>query len=300
MLLIITCTEDVTTDMLMPFLDDISVFRFNIDKWNEYIWNFSSKGFEVISPDGKVLTNNNIKCVYLRKAIFFNAIDIPKEGCLENWVRSEVECLWRDLYYDMAAKGMAILVKPTISRWYKYTQMTLAKKYFNVPEWCMIRGGIPDALKGSDWITKSLTQERIGKGKLFIAKKIEVEKINPYYPWFLQRRIVADFDITSLYVKGKIFSFQLDRTKLTRDDCRIESPLLKWEKCELSKDEEKSIENFMQETGFEFGRFDFLRKDNVLYFLELNPNGIWAWLDLDYKNGIFECVANEIKTVYKM
>lgn len=55
----------------------------------------------------------------------------------------------------------------------------------------------------------------------------------------------------------------------------------------------------MQETGFEFGRFDFLRKGETLYFLELNPNGQWAWLDLEYKNGIFECIANEIKKVYK-
>ena len=40
MLLIITCTEDVTCDMLIPFLDGMNVFRFNIDKWNEYIWGF--------------------------------------------------------------------------------------------------------------------------------------------------------------------------------------------------------------------------------------------------------------------
>lgn len=114
----------------------------------------------------------------------------------------------------------------------------------------------------------------------------------------MQRRIKADYDVTSLYVKGKIFSFQLDRSRLTHDDCRVETPFLNWDKCELSREEEKSIEAFMNDTGFEFGRFDFLRKGNDLYFLELNPNGIWAWLDLEYKNGIFECVANEIKTAY--
>lgn len=299
MLLIITCTEDVTCDMLIPFLDGVNVFRFNIDKWNEYIWDFSSRGFKVLSPNGKALTSENIKCVYLRKAMFLNAIDVPKEGCLENWLRSEVECLWRDLYCDMAAKNRAILVKPNKLRWYKYTQMTLAQKYFNVPEWHIIRGKVPEMIKDGEWITKALTQEKIGKGKIFIAKKVDPAKLDPKYTWFLQRRIKADYDITSLYVKGKIFSFQLDRSKLNYDDCRIESPLLKWEKCELTKNEEKSIEEFMQETGFEFGRFDFLRKGETLYFLELNPNGQWAWLDLEYKNGIFECIANEIKKVYK-
>ena len=298
MLLIITCTEDTTTDMLIPFLSGVDVFRFNIDKWNEYIWDFSNKGFKVISPNGKILTNENIKCVYLRKAIFFDLIDVPKEGCLENWLRSEVECLWRDLYCDMVAKDKVVLVKPNKLRWYKHTQMTLAQKYFSVPEWHIIRGEIPEEAKTGEWITKALTQERIGKGKIFIAKKIDTQKINPYFTWFLQRRIEAEYDITSLYVKGKIFSFQLDRSKLKRDDCRIETPLLKWEKCQLSCEEENAIESFMKDTGFEFGRFDFLRKGETLYFLEMNPNGQWAWLDQEYNNGIFESIANEIKEVY--
>ena len=298
MLLVITCTEDVTTNMLMPFLDGINVFRFNINKWNEYTWDFSDKGFKVLSPDGNLLTSNNIKCVYLRKPLFLEDIDIPKEGCLDNWLRSEVECLWKDVYYDMANRGKTILVHPR-NGWRKHTQMTIAKKYFNVPEWHIIRGKIPEETLSGDWIIKSLTQEKIGKGKIFIAKKVDPAKLDPKYTWFLQRRIKADYDITSLYVRGKIFSFQLDRSKLTYDDCRIETPLLKWEKCELSKDEEDAIEAFMRETGFEFGRFDFLRKEKTLYFLELNPNGQWAWLDLEYKNGIFECIANEIKRVYK-
>lgn len=298
MLLIITCSADTTTDMLMPLLKGINVFRFNIDKWDEYRWDFSSKGFNVESSDGNTLTNDNIRCVYLRKAVFIDPIDVPKEGCLENWMRGEIERLWKDLYYDMAAKNKAILVKPAKSRWDKYTQMTLAQKYFNVPEWHIIRGKIPEETKNGEWITKSLTQEQIGKGKTFITKKVDTRKINLYYQWLLQRRIKADYDVTSLYVKGKIFSFQLDRSRLTHDDCRVETPFLNWDKCELSREEEKSIEAFMNDTGFEFGRFDFLRKGNDLYFLELNPNGIWAWLDLEYKNGIFECVTNEIKTAY--
>lgn len=104
MLLIITCSADTTTDMLMPLLKGINVFRFNIDKWDEYRWDFSSKGFNVESSDGNTLTNDNIRCVYLRKAVFIDPIDVPKEGCLENWMRGEIERLWKDLYYDMAAK----------------------------------------------------------------------------------------------------------------------------------------------------------------------------------------------------
>lgn len=120
--------------------------------------------------------------------------------------------------------------------------------------------------KNGEWITKSLTQEQIGKGKTFITKKVDTRKINLYYQWLLQRRIKADYDVTSLYVKGKIFSFQLDRSRLTHDDCRVETPFLNWDKCELSREEEKSIEAFMNDTGFEFGRFDFYVKATTFTF----------------------------------
>lgn len=298
MLLIPTCSEDITTDMLMPYLGGIDVFRFNIDKWNEYAWDFSPAGFEVYSPDGKVLNGSNLKLVYMRKPMFFDLIDVPKNGCLANWCRKEIERLWQDIYYDMAAKGRVALVHPSKAKWYKHTQMSLAQKFFKVPEWHIARGHIPDAVKDGEWVVKSLTQELIGEGKVFICKRADIRKLDPYYPWFLQRRIQADYDITTLYVNGKLFSFRLDRSKLTRDDCRLETPNLTWEKCSLSPRDETAVKNFMRETGFDFGRFDFLRAGNDLYFLELNPNGQWAWLDLEHKYGIFECVADEIKRSY--
>jgi len=73
---------------------------------------------------------------------------------------------------------------------------------------------------------------------------------------------------------------------------------LQWDRTELSESELLAIKSFMKDTGFAFGRFDFLRKDGELIFLEMNPNGMWAWLDMDYKNGIFESVANAIKRKY--
>ena len=147
MLLIPTCSEDVTTDMLLPLLGGIDVFRFNIDKWNEYAWEFSNAGIFAQSPDGKILADNKLKCVYMRKPIFFDAIDVPANGCLENWCREEVVRLWQDLFYDMAARSRAALVFPAKSKWYKHTQMALASKYFKVPEWKIIRGFLPEALK---------------------------------------------------------------------------------------------------------------------------------------------------------
>ena len=60
-------------------------------------------------------------------------------------------------------------------------------------------------------------------------------------------------------------------------------------------DDERAIRGFMDETGYRFGRFDFIRKDGELWFLELNPNGQWAWLDEKNEHGLVTLVANAIK-----
>ena len=51
----------------------------------------------------------------------------------------------------------------------------------------------------------------------------------------------------------------------------------------------------LNETGYRFGRFDFIRKGGELWFLELNPNGQWAWLDEKNENGLVTLVADAIK-----
>ncbi len=42
----------------------------------------------------------------------------------------------------------------------------------------------------------------------------------------------------------------------------------------------------MRETGHTFGRLDFLWDKEGLWFLELNPNGQFAWLDVDGREGL--------------
>ena len=48
-----------------------------------------------------------------------------------------------------------------------------------------------------------------------------------------------------------------------------------------------------------FSRLDFLRDaDGTLHFLEFNPNGQYAWLDLHNERGMFTAIAEEILQVH--
>ena len=105
MLVLFTCSQDVTADWLMPFLKDIEVFRFDIDKWRQYDWDFSSE---------------NAACMYVRKPMFFEMLDIPAGGSFENWCRSEVENLWRDMYHRFHFENRLALVHPPKFELYKH------------------------------------------------------------------------------------------------------------------------------------------------------------------------------------
>ncbi len=50
----------------------------------------------------------------------------------------------------------------------------------------------------------------------------------------------------------------------------------------------------MQDMCLHYGRFDFLQAGNTYYFLEVNPNGEWGWLDPSGDVGIVDALAREL------
>ena len=57
----------------------------------------------------------------------------------------------------------------------------------------------------------------------------------------------------------------------------------------------------MRRAHLNFGRLDFLRgNDGELYFLEVNSNGQWGWLDYKGDNGLVDAIIGEILAVHRM
>ena len=301
MVFIPTCSEDFTTDLLLPFLEGkAEVFRFDIDRFRDYRWDFSPHGFSILDSAGRVISERYLSCFYLRKPIFFNDLDVPKGGLLENWCREEVTDCFHDLYSRCAVAGLCALVHPGAGAWRKPRQMTVAAKYFRVPEWHVVQGSLSSVPSGREWVVKTLTQTRIGAGKCLFVRKADPNGLDPGYPWFLQEALVGGVDETAVFVNGRIFAFASPpREEGSHIDSRrtIVESNPKWSPVELSEAEREAIRAFMHEAGLSFGRFDFIRKDGVLFFLEVNPNGQWAWLDEKNEHGLLSAVAEEILAV---
>ena len=298
MIFICTCSQDTTTDLLLPRLKVASGFRFNINKSEDYAWDFSKLGFEIRNfKDGTAVNSQTMTSFYLRKPMYLELIDVPHEGCLENWRREETNALFEDFYRDCEAHGLTTLIHCRKSHFGKLRQLRGAENYFKVANWHMFHGTLPDELTNGRWVAKSLTGTPIGKGKVFFVKEVDPTKLDLAYPWFLQEKIDGEDEVTVVYANGRLFPYRYPRSAIrSSDDVRkatIENAAL-WQPCDLSPSEQSAIRGFMAETGYSFGRFDFIRKDGELWFLELNPNGQWAWLDEKNEAGLISAIADAI------
>ena len=298
MIFIPTCSQDTTTDIVLKELDAKDVLRFNIDKPEDFAWDFHCNGFRIVDKlSDREITNDSLTSFYLRKPMYFDLIDVPKFGCMENWRREETTELFADFFRECQSRGLVTLVRSQSDKYGKLRQLLAAQKYFRVASWHFFHGELPEECKRGRWVVKSMTQTPIGEGKVFFVKEVKPAALDLSYPWFVQERIDGEEEVTVVYVDGKTYAASAPRSSFDAEDSRkslMEKPR-PWPRCELSPADERAIKGFMDETGYRFGRFDFIRKDGELWFLELNPNGQWAWLDENNEHGLVSMVADAIK-----
>lgn len=301
MVLILTCSMDLTTDVVIRELAGVPVFRFNIDLWRDYRWRVDGRGYLLQDPTGRACDSNDVRAVYLRK-LFFNPprIDVPAEGSEEAWCREEVMQLWQGIH-DLAQqrKQLAVVRPSPFGRWTKVRQMHVAQKFFRVPAWEMFHGGSAPDIRPA--VIKTQGMQAPGGGGTVMVREVDVSQLGAAYPWFVQQQITAaTHDVTVVYIAGRCFAFECSRAQFSGADCRIPTTTgqARWTRTRLSCTEEQQVHGFMQETGHHFGRLDFLRDQDGLWFLEINPNGQFAWLDPDGSEGVIKAIASEIVRVH--
>lgn len=299
MIFISTCSQDTTTNIVMKELDANDVLRFNIDKPEDFTWDFSRNGFRIVDKvSGKEITDYTFTSFYLRKPMYFDHIDIPKFGCVENWRREETTELFNDFFRVCQSRGLTALVRSQNNKYGKLRQLLVAERHFRVAPWHFFHGELPEELKHGRWVVKSMTSTPIGQDKVFFVKEVDPGVLDLRYPWFVQEKIDGEAEVTVVYIDGKTYAAHAPRDSFDGEDSRkslMENPT-SWPRCPLSSKDERAIKGFMEETGYRFGRFDFIRKDGELWFLELNPNGQWAWLDEENEHGLVTLVADAIKS----
>lgn len=287
--LLITASTDKCSDWHQSQHGN-KVLRLNADQPQMLDLEISEEGFYCF---GMPLAS--FDSVYWRKPFLPEGFGGNPELAFE---QSQRRYALKSLAREACRSGKWLMVDPSYEAAVpRPVQLLEAARTFSVPRW-QISDGSRIRLDDSR-VVKALTAVSVdGKHFLSTQRIPPGATLSASNTWYVQDCIDASHDVTVLFCCGRMWAFELDRGglrgevdwRLFGDNHRSES----WSHIELSKQERLSVEEFMRRLGLHFGRLDFLRDGHgSLWFLEVNPNGQFGWLDpsgdLGMHAWIFDC-----------
>ena len=99
---------------------------------------------------------------------------------------------------------------------------------------------------------------------------------------YLQDKIEKRYDVRATFVEEKCFAVTIDSQELeeTRVDWRKGEHILQHTPIELPREIRLKCIQLMKRLDLHYGAIDFiLDKQGNYFFLEINPNGQWAWIE---------------------
>lgn len=281
----------MTADLLLDHLRGVSVFRLNFDQILSYEIRIDRHGYSITDPTGRTANHESITKAYWRKPM--NA-DPDDSVIWSQYVAAEMRYAFTELVNLLWSDQKIVLVEPYAERRTgKLLQLRRAEGFFSVPDYYFTLGYEPAA---SVAVVKSLSSELVDD-KILYTTKVRTEELDSRFPWFIESVVDANFDITVVYVRGQLFCFSLVRDFLDKsvDWRRFIGLEQRWHPHSLPEHMEDRINKYMSGLKLDYGRLDFLLdRAGCYWFCEVNPNGQFAWLDVEGSQGLLNAVIVEI------
>jgi glutathione synthase/RimK-type ligase-like ATP-grasp enzyme len=118
-------------------------------------------------------------------------------------------------------------------------------------------------------------------------------------PVTIQKFIEKDYEIRATVVGEKIFAASID-TKNASNDAKLDWRHYDWANTpyypiELPDEINDKLLSVMKKIGLEYGAFDLIKNlDNEYYFLEVNAQGQWLWVEDMTGLNISEAIADRL------
>ena len=237
----------------------------------------------------------DIESIYWRKPFMPDGQVRPDTASYE---RSQRRYVLKSLCRLAQRAGKWLMVDPDYDALVpRAVQLMEASRHFRVPDWQMGAGSRVDAR--ADRVVKSLVAHSVGDSGGMSTQRIpQRSTLAPNFTWYVQDCIQASHDVTVVFCCGRHWAFALDRQDLGDEvDWRLfgrNHHSKPWKSTSLSASEVDSVAAFMRGLDLNFGRIDLLRDNKgSLWFLEVNANGQFGWLDADGQGGmhdwVFDC-----------
>lgn len=308
MILLVTNQRDITSDFVVAELSrrGVPFFRFNTDQAAETDLRFElnqSGGRWLLALNGESKEAGHFRAGYFRRPALPDAIEIVAEEYREH-VRGEWAAALNSFY---AALSCNWLSRPSaiVAAEDKPRQLMAAHRLgFRVPETLMASRfcRVSQFVSDSPSIAKPLRsgrltaveQERIAftsrVAPLAPSDKDAVESS----PVIYQREIGKACDLRVTVVGTQVFACEIHQTDLAELDWRkADVQHLEYRSVELPDSEVTRCVSLVRQLELGFGAIDLVR-DRVgqLWFLEINPNGQWAWIEHRAKLPIASAVVD--------
>lgn len=283
-ILIITSSFDQTCDYLISKFEKIDFFRFNMDYFSTYKISISADRFS-ISNQYREVNSENCKAIYFRKP-----------------TREDLSGIYETKYHDFAYKecysiieGLAeyfpgrCLSRPSIMRkaGNKIYQALIAKEVgLKIPPLMITNDKKSvDLITSQTSIVKPLAtgaiiernEKEYVQTNLFISR-YDLSTLN-YTPSYFQQYMKKDYEVRATFVGRKEFTVRIDSTD--QIDWRRAGNNISYKISSLPKSVYESCLRLLEKSNMEFGCFDFIVNEDEWYFLEMNSNGQWAWLEFE-------------------
>ena len=306
-LLIVTAQDDIHTDMVIKELSNskIEPIRLNSDNLiqkSAYSFSWNQKG----QPISQSLTFNDsnrsteeVKLIWWRKPKNYYPFPEVEDEWAKKYAIEETKSLvlsvsglfpnakWINNYYDLRfpsqrinqipfAKQLDIPIPATLVTNQYEPIVTFLKQYGS----CIIKpmdySGFLHDDKQYACYTRPIDLETIDS----LRDSIHLA------PVFIQQRISKKAEYRVTLIGKKSFVCRIETEHLNdaevNQDWRVTEPDKLFHTPDtLPEDYIAKLHKMLELLGLNFGAFDIIRgDDDVLYFIELNPNGQWYWIEI--------------------
>lgn len=301
MILIITHKEDFTADFIINKLNqrNISYKRFNCEDLFQSPFSIKFNG----KLEYSILNEHDYTSVWFRRTKLPELENLSGEELL--YVLNETDSFFKNLFSSLPAKWLS-QPSAVCNAENKLFQLKTAQQIgFKIPETIITNS--KDELRkfysenNENIIIKPISQTRIQykESTQFIftnaVPKDLIDEIEKYdlTPCIFQQNISKEYEVRTTVVGNDVFSAAVysQEDNETKTDWRKKK--LRFIETKLPNEVEQLCVQLLKKLNLEFGAIDLIKTPESEYvFLEINPNGQWAWIENQTGQKISESIIN--------
>ncbi len=293
-ILIISEKSDVHVKRVLSFIDkdkvDIDIIGMKILEDNGYFVEVNQQNTYLFKTKNK--KNDYYDICWWRKPRYIEISEkFLKDPNLYHIVNSEKNNFFKSIILNINIKKWVNNISDIDKSNYKLLQLKLISEYnsdfLNVPKTIVTNNkNIIYKTFKKPFIMKSLNSQKLGTKNIGLKSTLtnldNIKNINlNSCPVICQEFIDKAYEIRVTIIGKKIFAVKIfSHSEKSKIDFRTDYKNLTYEACELSKEIKNILLKINKYYKLNYSAIDLIvDKDEKIYFLEINPNGQYLWIE---------------------